>query len=83
MPILRNTLRRLRTALGNHAAKRRMYAELESCDPHTLKDIGLRWERGKLVPLNPESQRPDIAYRKTEESAETPDVCPRCGTRLT
>ncbi|WP_148252703.1 DUF1127 domain-containing protein [Aidingimonas lacisalsi] len=83
MPILHNTLRRLRTALGNYAAKRRMYAELESCDPHTLKDIGLRWERGKLVPLNPESQRPDIAYRETGEPIEESDTCPHCGTRLT
>jgi hypothetical protein len=87
MALLRTT-RRLLRAVGAHYANRRRDALLRDCDPRMLKDIGLRWERGKLVPLHPER----IASGKSEvvatagtaiAASESPrTVCPRCGASL-
>ncbi|MBA2780463.1 DUF1127 domain-containing protein [Billgrantia kenyensis] len=87
MALLRTT-RRLLRAVGAHYANRRRDASLRDCDPRMLKDIGLRWERGKLVPLHPER----IAAAKSEAAATSGatsaaseshrEVCPRCGARL-
>ncbi|MGR4069593.1 antibiotic biosynthesis monooxygenase family protein [Billgrantia sp. C5P2] len=48
------TARRLLLAVRNYYANRQRDALLRDCDPRMLRDIGLRWERGKLVPINPE-----------------------------
>lgn len=87
MALLRTT-RRLLRAVGAHYANRRRDALLRDCDPRILKDIGLRWERGKLVPTNPEriaSGKSDVvetAGAATAASESPREVCPRCGARL-
>ncbi|WP_104205288.1 hypothetical protein [Billgrantia saliphila] len=83
-----NTLRRLLRAVRVHYANRRRDASLRDYDPRMLKDVGLRWERGTLVPIHPER----FAIDKTEASATSGtgsvaaesarDVCPRCGASL-
>ncbi|MFQ3786291.1 hypothetical protein [Halomonas sp. A29] len=52
------TARRLLLAVRNYYANRQRDALLRDCDPRMLRDIGLRWERGKLVPINPERFTP-------------------------
>ncbi|UYG04618.1 hypothetical protein OCT51_04425 [Halomonas sp. LR3S48] len=52
------TTRRLLLAVRNYYANRQRDALLRDCDPRILRDIGLRWERGKLVPINPERFTP-------------------------
>lgn len=66
-----------------HYTKRRQYAELRECDPRMLRDIGLRWERGRLVPLNPEWEPEGTARRHKVDTRDTYETCPRCGSKLT
>lgn len=87
MALLRTT-RRLLSAVGAHYANRRRDASLRDCDPRMLKDIGLRWERGKLVPLHPErivtAKREVVATSNAVAagSGSPRETCPRCGARL-
>ncbi|RCV86280.1 hypothetical protein [Billgrantia montanilacus] len=96
MALLRITYRLLR-AVHTHYANRRRDASLRDCDPRMLKDIGLRWERGKLVPLYPErfatkravatlvDGRVDAevdAGAKPATAESAHEICPRCGARL-
>ncbi|QOR38113.1 hypothetical protein HNO52_06020 [Billgrantia diversa] len=87
MAVLRTT-RRLLRAVRTHYANRRRDASLRDCDPRMLKDIGLRWERGKLMPIHseyPASAEPqagDGAGSKRSEAESMREVCPRCGARL-
>ncbi|MGR2740954.1 hypothetical protein ACUY1T_21110 [Billgrantia sp. Q4P2] len=79
--------RRLLRAVRSFYANRQRDALLRDCDPRMLKDIGLRWERGKLVPINPERFTPKsraVAASSTApgESESPGEVCPRCGARL-
>lgn len=76
------TAQRLLSAIQARYRKRRSYAELMECDAHILKDIGLRWERGRLVPLNPEREFDVQPSRDASETPELPLSCPRCGARL-
>lgn len=89
MAILRTT-RRLLRAVRTHYANRRRDASLRDCDPRMLKDVGLRWERGTLVPVNPERfatpKHGEGAPDSRPTSAATSSVdglCPHCGSRLT
>lgn len=75
--------RRLLSALRDYLTKRRHYAELRECDPRMLKDIGLRWERGRLVPLNPEREPEAMARRHKADTRDAHETCPSCGYRLT
>ncbi|MCE8002852.1 DUF1127 domain-containing protein [Billgrantia ethanolica] len=87
MALLRTT-RRLLRAVGAHYANRRRDASLRDCDPRMLKDIGLRWERGKLVPLHPERIAAAMSDVVATSGAATAaresrrEICPRCGARL-
>ncbi|MDI5986892.1 DUF1127 domain-containing protein [Halomonas sp. M4R5S39] len=78
--------RRLLAALRDYLTKRRHYAELRDYDPRLLRDIGLRRERGRLVPLNPEREPAPFPARPTPHNkAAEPSpsaVCPRCGSKL-
>ncbi|MCE8019340.1 hypothetical protein HOP51_04285 [Halomonas sp. MCCC 1A11036] len=81
------TIRRLLRAVRSFYANRQRDALLRDCDPRMLKDIGLRWERGKLVPINPERFAPKTEAVAASSTApgvsESPgEVCPRCGARL-
>ncbi|APX92220.1 hypothetical protein BWR19_04285 [Halomonas sp. 1513] len=71
------SLKNLLRALRSRAIKRRQFAQLRECDPRMLEDMGLRWERGTLVAINPERE-PSAGI--TRDAHET---CPRCGSRLT
>ncbi|QTP54214.1 hypothetical protein HNO51_05665 [Billgrantia sulfidoxydans] len=86
MAVLRTT-RRLLRAVRSYYANRRRDALLRDCDPRMLKDVGLRWERGKLVPINPERFAPRSGAVAASSAApgagESPgEVCPRCGASL-
>lgn len=87
MALLRIT-RRLLCAVRTHYANRRRDASLRDCDPRMLKDIGLRWERGTLVPLHPERSAVEqaatgvAANSKPAAVESVRDTCPRCGARL-
>nr|WP_163500385.1 DUF1127 domain-containing protein [Halomonas socia] len=70
------SLKSLLHALRSRAIKRRQFAQLRECDPRMLKDMGLRWERGTLVAINPERD-PSGTTRDAHET------CPHCGSRLT
>ncbi|PMR69448.1 DUF1127 domain-containing protein [Halomonas heilongjiangensis] len=69
-----------------HYTKRRQYAELRECDPRMLRDIGLRWERGNLVAINPEREQATAPARPTPRNKAVEPapsaVCPCCGARL-
>ncbi|MGQ4879006.1 hypothetical protein ACOJCM_10605 [Billgrantia sp. LNSP4103-1] len=90
MAVLRTT-RRLLRAVGTHYANRRRDASLRDCDPRMLKDVGLRWERGTLVPVNPErfanmphaKATDDKSRPSSADSALIDGLCPHCGGRLT
>ncbi|MGR4069224.1 hypothetical protein OCT51_06350 [Halomonas sp. LR3S48] len=83
-----NATRRLLDAVRTHYANRRRDASLRDCDPRMLKDIGLRWERGKLVAIHPERLASGKAHAsasadsKPSATESVRDVCPRCGARL-
>ncbi|MCC5883260.1 MAG: hypothetical protein JJU25_11555 [Halomonas sp.] len=85
------TTRRLLRAICAHYANRRRDASLRDCDPRMLKDIGLRWERGKLVALHPErfaNAKPmeaaaDTVRNTSAAAAFADDSCPHCGSKLT
>ncbi len=83
-----HTIRRLLSALRTHYANRRRDALLRDCDPRMLKDIGLRWERGKLVAIHPEhpasgeARASGSAGSKLSAAERLHGVCPRCGARL-
>lgn len=79
MVLLRST-HRLLAAVHSYYANRRRDALLRDCDPRMLKDIGLRWERGKLVPIHPEAFTAGISPIAGESMRE---ICPHCGSRLT
>ncbi|MBZ0330783.1 hypothetical protein KZO25_10710 [Halomonas sp. ANAO-440] len=96
MALLRITYRLLR-AVRTHYANRRRDASLRDCDPRMLKDIGLRWERGTLVPLHPERSTVERAVdtlvdarvdaevdagAKPAAAESARDTCPRCGAHL-
>ncbi|MFQ3789347.1 hypothetical protein [Halomonas sp. A29] len=81
--------RRLLRAVRSFYANRQRDALLRDCDPRMLKDIGLRWERGKLESIHPERLAPGnkveasvISGDKPSVSKSVSDVCPRCGARL-
>ncbi|TFH85621.1 hypothetical protein EQG41_16220 [Billgrantia azerbaijanica] len=82
MAVLRTT-RRLLRAVSTHYANRRRDASLRDYDPHLLKDIGLRWEQGRLAPLNPEHEPATAARRHKAETRDAHETCPHCGSRLT
>ena len=79
--------RRLLAALRDYLTKRRhdskLYAELRDCDPRMLKDIGLRWERGRLVPLNPEREPEATTRRHQADTRDAHETCPHGESRLT
>lgn len=88
---IRDITQSLLSAGRSYFTKRRQEAQLRECDPRTLKDIGLRWERGRLVALNPDREGPSPATATTEldasratpnEALASPAVCPRCGAEL-
>ncbi|MBW6393489.1 hypothetical protein [Billgrantia antri] len=87
MAALRTT-RRLLRAVRSFYANRQRDALLRDCDPRMLKDIGLRWERGKLVPLDPERfalGKPETAEASAtvlEAGERSTEFCPRCGAPL-
>ncbi len=64
--------RRLLAALRDYLTKRRHYAELRDYDPRLLRDIGLRRERGRLVPLNPEREPAPFPARPTPRLSPSP-----------
>lgn len=80
--LLKDLLKDLLAAIRAHRARRRAHAELRGCDERTLKDIGLRWERGRLVPLNPEDARAPPSGRRATAPRKAPATCPCCGARL-
>ncbi|MGM0783712.1 MAG: hypothetical protein ACQEUM_06350 [Pseudomonadota bacterium] len=82
MAIIRTTLRLLRT-IRTHYAHRRDYAALRDYDPHLLKDIGLRWERGTLVAINPEAKPEAPTRRHKAITRDAHETCPHRGRRLT
>ncbi|MBD3896860.1 DUF1127 domain-containing protein [Halomonas sp. ML-15] len=68
-------------ALRDRATKRRQFAQLKECDPRMLKDMGLRWERGTLVAINPERESAPKPRKAATRSAH--ETCPHCGSSLT
>ncbi|PMR75748.1 DUF1127 domain-containing protein [Billgrantia endophytica] len=76
-----NSIKTLIRALRARLIKRRQDAALRECDPRMLKDMGLRWERGTLVAINPEHE--PQARRHKAITRDAHETCPHCGSRLT
>ncbi|SDM16564.1 protein of unknown function [Franzmannia pantelleriensis] len=76
-----STIKKLFHALSSRAIKRRQFAQLRECDPRMLKDMGLRWERGTLVAINPE--REPAPQQRKAVTRDAHESCPHCGSRLT
>ena len=75
------SLKNLFHTLRMRAIKRRQFAQLKECDPRMLKDMGLRWERGSLVAINPE--RAPTPKRRKAVTRSAHETCPHCGSSLT
>lgn len=76
-----SSIKHLLHALRKRGIERRQFAQLRECDPHLLEDMGLRWERGTLVAINPEREPAPKRHKAVTRSAH--ETCPHCGSSLT
>ncbi|QJQ96188.1 MULTISPECIES: hypothetical protein [Halomonadaceae] len=76
-------IKRLLRGIRTRHTTRQHYNALREYDPRMLKDVGLRWERGNLVAINPERELPVAAGAEAAAMKKRPDACPSCGVRLT